>query len=117
MAGPAITAIAMKCHGELQTGARAGRAFDFDTILQIITELLSLFGLCGLSAAHAEQRARNVAAGKGAWHRLDKRRMRRVISNNSTDDSQNDEIEDAVVDTIDATSPPEFAAAYAEVNP
>lgn len=110
-----IALIAGRVCGEVDAGGR--KKVDPTVIVAIITALLQLFGKCNLNSFGAEQRARNVAAGKGLGHRLDRIRLRRTVEQHLRDDSEAEEVEAALLDAVDSTSSAEFAAAFAEANP
>lgn len=112
---PAIKAMADRVHKKLQEGNQ-GNQFDPTTIIAIIKAIMALFGGCALTPMQAHQRAVNVSLGRGAGHRLDHLRFRRVIQDTSSDDSQNDEIEAALLDSMDGTLSSDFAAMMTEAN-
>lgn len=107
----ALQTVTDKVHVELESDGN--RSFDINTILDIITSIMALFGGCGLSAKSAKQRAENVANAHGLGHRLDRLRMRRIIQGRAPDD-QSDEIEAAILDAVDTVAESEFAACMAE---
>ena len=115
---PQIEALAIRAAGELNATGSGGRTFDPTILITIFTTLLKLFGGCltPVTPAQAFVRVRNMASRNGFGHRLDLRRMRRVIEDNTVGEEDANDVEAAVLDSIDTTTEQEFKVCFAEAQ-